>query len=443
MKPAARVVVVSALAGVTDTLLRIGDTAASDAGRARADLAALTGRHRGVAASIGDAHRRQVLDAGIDGIAQSADRTVQAIAAQGAQTAALRDRLLATGELWSSRLIAAFLTEAGIASQWLDARNVIRTDARHGNAAPDLVATEDALDRMARPSLAVGRVVVLAGFIGSAEGHQTTTLGRGGSDYSAAVIGACLNASAIEIWTDVDGVLSADPRVVARARVLPALSYEDAHVLATFGAKVLHPKTIEPAAARGIPVHVRNSSRPDEPGTRIDAHGSGDGKFAAVASRGGVNLVEISARDRSGCGSFAARALQSLADAGVSVVAGEVSGGRLTVAVDQSFEMEAFQVRVGAFADVRMRAGLAAVCAVGDGVRSDPRLVSDAFAALDDAPIHLVSRPHRSTGLAVIVDGADAHRVVMRLHDHFSHFSHVSAGENVGPAAVAIAPALR
>jgi aspartate kinase len=246
-----RVVVVSALAGVTDTLLRIGDAAASDAGRARADLAALTCRHRGVAASIGDAHRRQVLDAGIDGIAQSADRTVQAIAAQGAQTAALRDRLLATGELWSSRLIAAFLTEAGIASQWLDARNVIRTDARHGNAAPDLAVTEDALDRLARPSLAVGRVVVLAGFIGSAEGHQTTTLGRGGSDYSAAVIGACLNASAIEIWTDVDGVLSADPRVVARARVLPALSYEDAHALATFGAKVLHPKTIEPAAATG------------------------------------------------------------------------------------------------------------------------------------------------------------------------------------------------
>jgi aspartate kinase len=209
--------------------------------------------------------------------------------------------------------------------------------------------------------------------------------------------------------------------VVARARVVPALSYEDAHALATFGAKVLHPRTIEPAAARGIPVYVRNSSRPEEPGTRIDAHGGGDHKFAAVASRGGMSLVEISARDRSGCGSFAARALQSLADAGVSVVAGEVSGGRLTVAVDQSFEMEAFEMRVGAFAQVRIRGGLAAVCAVGDGVASDPRLVSDAFAALDDAPIHLVSRPHRSTGLAVIVDGADAHRVVMRLHDHFSH----------------------
>jgi aspartate kinase len=373
-----------------------------------------------------------MLGAGIEGIAESAERTIQAIAAHSAPTALLRDRLLATGELWSSRLVAAFLADAGVPSQWLDARNVVRTDGRHGRAAPDLTATTAAIDRKVRPELACDRVVVLAGFIGSTglpgtTGlRETTTLGRGGSDYSAAVIGACLDAAAIEIWTDVDGVLSADPRVVARARVVPALSYEDAHALATFGAKVLHPGTIEPAAARGIPVFVRNSSRPEEPGTRIDAHGGGDHKFAAVASRAGMSLVEISARDRSGCGSFAARALQSLADAGVSVVAGEVSSGRLTVAVDQSFEMEAFQARVGAFAKVRIRGGLAAVCAVGDGVASDPRLVSGAFAALDDAPIHLVSRPHRSTGLAVIVDGADAHRVVMRLHDHFSHVRSVA-----------------
>src|SRR5258708_1399429 len=122
-------------------------------------------------------------------------------------------RVGAAGERGRSGLSGAFSPGGGTASKWPAARTVTRPAARHGNAAPDLVATEDALDRMARPSLAVGRVVVLAGFIGSAEGHQTTTLGRGGAGYSAAVIGACLNASAVRIWTDVDGVLSADPRV--------------------------------------------------------------------------------------------------------------------------------------------------------------------------------------------------------------------------------------
>ncbi len=422
----ARTVVVSALAGVTDALLEIARVAASDPFQARASLAALVRRHHEVAAAMGGPRSR--LDADIDGLALTAAKCIDVLSAGGspdfpqatAGRLAVVDRLIAVGELWSSRMVATCLANAGIASQWCDARAVIRTDARHGCASPDLAATAEAVTRLVRPALALNRVVVIGGFVGSGPSGETTTLGRGGSDYSAAIVGACLQADEIEIWTDVDGVLSADPRVVADARVLPALSYEDAYALATFGAKVLHPKTIEPAAALGIPVVVRNSRRPGEPGTRIDAHGSGAGRVAAIASRAGVSLVHI-ARLPSAAGPFAALAFQALADAGISVVVGEFSDDRLTVVVDASFDLEGFRARVTEFADVQIRGGLAAVCAVGDRLTTEPRLVKDAFGVglFDDASVHLVSRPHGRTSFAVIVDDGDAHGLVTRLHDHF------------------------
>jgi aspartate kinase len=419
-RPGARVVVVSALAGATDALLAIAHLAAKDAVGAMAELHDLVRRHREAVTHVRTLYPRQVLDAAIEGIARGAAQTVHAIAAAGQASPALVDKLIASGELWSSRLMAAFLADASVPAQWIDARHIVRTDARYRAAVPDLEATEKAVGRLVRPALAVDRVVVTAGFIGSAPDGSTTTLGRGGSDYSAAVIGACLMADDIEIWTDVDGVLSADPRVVSGARVLPALSYEDAETLARFGARVLHPKTIEPAAARDIPVIVRNSRRPEEPGTRIDASGAGDGRSAAVTSRAGVSLVEITPRDRPADGSFAARALQSLADANISLVVGEIHRDRLVVAVDQGFDLAALRARVAAFAYVQMRDGLAAVCAVGGRLANEPGLVLGAFAVLDEGPVHLVSRPSGSAAFAVIVEDCDAHKLVARLHDRFA-----------------------
>ena len=413
----ARTVVVSALAGVTDRLLAVADLAVDDAPSALAALQAIATRHRAVAADVGAPSTRRVLDAAVDSIARDAAQAVNAIAAAGQATPLLVDRLVANGELWSSRIVAAFLADAAIPTQWIDARLVVRTDGRHREARPDSTATEEALDRLVRPALALDRVVVLGGFIGSGPDGATTTLGRGGSDYSAALVGACLDASEIEIWTDVDGVLSADPRVVAGARVLPMLSYEDAATLARFGAKVLHPKTMEPAAARGIPVCVRNARRPGEPGTRIDAFGADEGAHTAVASRDGLSLVQMTARGRVAEGSFAARALQSLSDANVTIVLGEVHDDRLLVAVDRAFDLDAFRARVDAFAEVSMRDGLAAVCAVGDRVATG--LVTGAFSALN-GPVHLVSRPGGSAAFAVLVDGGDAQALVARLHDWFS-----------------------
>ena len=416
----ARTVVVSARGGVTDGLLGVAKLACGDASSALAMLHDISARHRSVAADVRTPAVRRLLDMALDSIARGAGQAVNAIAAAGQASPALVDSLVANGELWSSRIVAAFLADAGIPTQWIDARQVVHTDGRHGEAAPDAAATEEALTRLVRPALAMDRVVVLGGFIGAAPGGATTTLGRGGSDYSASLVGAGLEASEIEIWTDVDGVLSADPRVVAGARVLPLLSYEDAETLARFGAKVLHPKTMEPAAARGIPVCVRNSRRPGEPGTRIDAFGADDGTHAAVASRDGLSLVLMTPRRRAGEGAFAARALQSLTDANVAIVLGEVHGDRLLVAVDRAFDVDAFRARVDGFAEVRIRHGLAAVCAVGDRLATDRGLVTGALGVLADRPVHLVSRPGGSASFAVLVDGDDAHVLVARLHDWFS-----------------------
>jgi aspartate kinase len=378
----ARTVVVSALGGVTDRLIAIGELAVHDPAGARQALDEVVARHVAVAASLGEPAAAAV-EPMLLGIARGAERTVDAMAAAGVVTPALFDKLVAAGELWSSRLVAAFLTASEVRAQWVDARHVVRTDGRHRQAAPDMPATDEAVRRYVRSALALDRVVVVGGFIGSGPDGATTTLGRGGSDYSAAILGACLHADEIEIWTDVDGVFSADPRLVSRARVLPVISYEDAEILATFGAKVLHPKTIEPAAALDIPVRVLNSRRPNEPGTRIDADGGSDADYTAVASRANVTLVQLTARGRRPDSLFAARALHALADAQVSVIVGEVHKGRLTVAVDHGVDVEALRARVAEFADVETRNGVSAVCAVGERLARDPRLVASAFALLD------------------------------------------------------------
>lgn len=210
-------------------------------------------------------------------------------------------------------------------------------------------------------------------------------------------------ADEIEIWTDVDGVFTADPRVVPGARVLPALSYEDAETLATFGAKVLHPRTIEPAASREIPVRVLNSHRPGSPGTRIDGSAGDVTGYTAVASRAGLCLIEFTARERPAPAGFAARVLQTLEEAQIAIVVGHVHRDRVDAAVEGAVDFDALRSRVDAFAELRARDGLSAVCAVGDQL----------------------PKP-----FVMVVEDRHAHAIVTRLHDSFAADS-VSAKEKV------------
>jgi aspartate kinase len=287
------VVVVSALGGATDALLGLTKAAVrNDKGGVDAGLQALAERHFEVARRVagGDSTLTPALESEFSDLRMA----LTSLATLGVPDDRLADRIAAAGELLSSRIVAAALSGRGIPSVWADARSAIVTDTRHTCAAPLMPETMAAAEQTVRPSLADGRVPVLGGFIGRTLAGDTTTLGRGGSDFSASLIGAAIDAAEIQIWTDVDGMLTADPRIVYDAEVVRSLSFAEAAELAYFGAKVLHPSTIFPAVSRNIPVRILNSMRPEAEGTLITADPlPGHRPFAALACKRGITVIDI------------------------------------------------------------------------------------------------------------------------------------------------------
>ena len=287
------------MGGVTDQLETLKSASkAKDRKSAESALDVLGARHRAAldflalpqadARECGDALEREMgrvreLSLGISLLEEVSLRT--------------SDAILSMGELISSRLVAAALRARGVPAVWVDPRRLVATDATYGGAVPDEAETGRRVGAVALPELSAGTVVVTGGFLGEAPDGSTTTLGRGGSDYSAALLGAALadagaDVPVIEIWTDVDGILTADPRIVPAARLVPEVGYAEAAELSFFGAKVLHPATIRPAVARGIPVAVRNTFRPEVAGTVVKADAPGHG-VRAVAMRKGVAALFV------------------------------------------------------------------------------------------------------------------------------------------------------
>ena len=413
-----RVVVVSALAGVTDALLAIASAGATVPGNPppRA-LDALLRRHIGAAGTIRDHSTRIALEHELYAIAGKVAATLEA--APGRLSLRAVDEVASAGELWSSRLLAAVLRDRDLPAVWVDAREVMRTDARHGNAAPELEATRAAALRLVKPHIDHGAIVVLGGFIGSDSRGVTTTLGRGGSDCSAAVFGACLDAAEVQIWTDVDGVMTADPRVVPHARLVPRLSYGEAHDLALFGAKVLHPGTVAPAVERAIPVVVRNSGRPDVPGTVVSAVRAAERPVAGLACRAGAVMFEVVAHERADVDEFVSKVFGELELAAVEPVLVDLCGNRLVFTVQVGPDLDVLCRTLAEFARVRMTNGLATVTLVGEALATDPRLAADASRALRDLRVHLVARPDGTRALSFVVDAPQTNAAMARLHECF------------------------
>src|SRR5262249_42673814 len=290
----APVVVVSALAGVTDTLVSIAQLAEDGAvDRAARALQALLGRHISVATAVTSSSRDAVL-ADVRHEFDELIGLVHALAVLREVSPRSRDAVLAVGEVVSSRIVAAACADRDLPAAWIDARMVLVTDAEHTAAAPDMDATCRRATEQLAPVIRDGRIAVLGGFIGATPAGITSTLGRGGSDYSAAIFGACLDVDEIQIWTDVDGMLTADPRIVPQPRLVPQLSFAEASELAYFGAKVLHPSTILPAVGKNIPVRILNSRRPENTGTLITAGGApANGQLTAIACKRDVTVVDI------------------------------------------------------------------------------------------------------------------------------------------------------
>ena len=287
-------VVVSALAGVTDKLVALVQLTEDGASaKAAAEVEALLQRHLSVATAVTSASRQSLL-ADVRREMEELNGLVHALSVLREVSPRSRDAVHAVGEVVSSRIVAAAFADHGIASSWVDARTVLITDAEHNAAAPDMMATADRVTDRVAPLINSGQVVVLGGFIGATASGITSTLGRGGSDYSAAIFGSCLGADEIQIWTDVDGMLTADPRIVPQPKLVPQLSFAEASELAYFGAKVLHPSTIVPAVAKNIPVRILNSRRPENTGTLITAEGRPmNGELAALACKRDVTVIDI------------------------------------------------------------------------------------------------------------------------------------------------------
>ncbi len=416
----APLVVVSALSGVTDRLVALAQLAEDGASnKAAAEVQALLERHLSVATAVTNAGRAGLLNdvrrefAELNGL-------VHALAVLREVSPRSRDAVHAVGEVVSSRIVAAAFVDHGIASCWIDARAVLITDAEHTAAVPDMMATCDRVRERVAPALAGGKVAVLGGFIGATSSGITSTLGRGGSDYSAAVFGSCLAADEIQIWTDVDGMLTADPRIVPQPRLVPQLSFAEASELAYFGAKVLHPSTILPAIAKNIPVRILNSRRPENTGTLITAEGRpSDGQLAALACKRDVTVIDITSTRMLMAHGFLRRLFEVFERFKTAVDVVTTSEVSVSVTVDDTRRLEAILDNLHNFAEAGCEREMAIICAVGENLRMDPTLFGRAVTALERIPLRLVSQAGSRRNVTFVLRDADVPHAMMRLHETF------------------------
>ena len=410
-------VVVSALAGVTDILVGVAEAA----GRKElwlGDVERLRRRHFECL--------RRLTPNGSRGPAATAlaDR-LRDLAGSLAEAASgptcpdqVRDRILATGERLSAALVAAALTSSGLQAEAIDAGELVRTDSRFGDAVVDHAVTYARI-RQRLGTLSLSTVPVVTGFIGSDAAGRTTTLGRGGSDHSASLVGAALMADVVEIWTDVDGVLSGPPRLLAGAATLDRLSYEEAAELAFFGAKVLHPETMRPLAALGIPIRVRSTMAPGLPGTRISAAPAATGG-SAVAVTAVEDVAVLTAAPSAPGMRGTAGIVRALAAAGVEALAITQASARrglvvVIAAAEAGRAARALEVEGG----VEVRDGLALVAVVGHAVAREPGFVARLLA--DCVRATAVWAGASAHSVTVLVGRSELREALSLLHDRLLH----------------------
>ncbi len=416
------VVVVSALGGATDRLLGIAAQAgAGDIAGAREHLAALRARHLDVAGVITMAPELADATAFVNQEFDELDRIVGALGVLKEVTPRWLDAIAATGEIVSSRIVAGALASRGLATAWIDARQAIVTTGDHTAAAPLWSETEAALYASVDPALVARRVPVMGGFVGATTSGVTTTLGRGGSDYSAAIVGACLGASEIHIWTDVDGMLTADPRIIRDVKVVPHLSFSEASELAYFGAKVLHPATIQPAVARNIPVRILNSRRPeDSRGTLVTRDRPKSGRpLTAVASKKGVTVVDIQSTRMLMAHGFLRRIFEVFEQFRTSVDVVTTSEVSVSVTIDDTRRLPDIMAALADVADVSREDGMAIICGVGDDLKDDPTFVGHLLDALDGVPVRMLSQAAARRNITLVLAEADLERALARVHERF------------------------
>jgi aspartate kinase len=428
------VLVASAMAGITNLLLDAA--AAALQGRldaARAAAAEIRDRHYGAArALLPDAACAMQLQAEIEPLIAAFSRLCRAVRTLGELTPRASDAIACLGERMSVRLLAVALCAAGLPARAVDATRLIVTDDRFQNAHPDFAATRRKTQYALAPIFAAGEIPVVTGFIAATPQGAVTTLGRGGSDYSAALLGAALAAQDVWIWTDVDGVMTADPRLVPQARTIPCLTFKEAGELACFGAKVLHPKTIRPLIEAGIGLRVCNTFNPDCPGTRVTASGQppkNGSVLKAVTSIHRQRIITIAGRGMPGVPGVAARAFAAVAgtQAGVTLISQASSGQGMILTVPAASAAAIVCALESAFSaeparrDIDcLRAGgeAAIVTAVGAGIRDTPGAAGALLSALADAGVNVIAIAQgvSDAAMSVVVLERDAAPALRAIH---------------------------
>jgi aspartate kinase len=415
------VVVVSALAKITDQLLAMA--AAAEAGdRTRAlDLCrAARERHYATATDLlGEkafAPLAPVLEAEFNGL----EDLLRGVVAVGELTARTTDTISGFGERVSSKIAAAAFSQRGIDAAHVDSRQCVVTDANFGKAVPQFEETNARLIEIVKPLLDRGRVPVMGGFIGSTREGIATTLGRGGSDFSAAIVGAGLGATRIEIWTDVDGMMTTDPNMCPDARRIKTISFEEAAELAYFGAKVLHPATLLPAIQKNIPVLILNSRNPGCEGTRITATApKSKSVFKAIAAKKRITIVDVVATRMLMAHGFLKSIFEVFADHRCPVDMVSTSEVSVSVTVDSNESIAAIAADLGKLADVKYEGRKAIVCLVGENIRNTPGIAARVFSAIADVNIQMISQGASEINISFVIDEPDVPKVVSRLHQVF------------------------
>ncbi len=415
------VVVVSAMAKVTDQLIAAATAAGCDNRAAAIAIAStLRERHLDTAAQLVGGPGLEELHTRLNTECDALEDLLRGIAAVGELTARSSDLVLSFGERMSSRMVAALFHALGLAGEHVDARTCIVTDSNYGKAAPSEDAIQARIQTHVLPLIDAGHTPVLGGFIGSNKEGITTTLGRGGSDYTAALVGGGLHAGSIEIWTDVNGIMTTDPRICRDALRVKTISFEEAAELAYFGAKVLHPATILPAVQKSIPVFVLNSRNPANEGTRITAIAPHcRSPFKSIAAKKRLTIIDIVASRMLMSHGYLKTVFDVFDRFKCAIDMVSTSEVSISLTVDSNEQLPAICAELGKIADVKYEGRKALVCLVGEDIRGHNGIAGRVFTAINHVNVRMISQGASEINMSFMIDEEDVEEAIRSLHRVF------------------------
>jgi aspartokinase/homoserine dehydrogenase 1 len=425
------VIVVSALGGITDLLIQCGTMASSGDETYKEKLQLLAQRHLETVKSLIPITQQSAVLSLVKKRCNEIEDICNGVFLLGELSARTKDKIVSYGELLSSQIISAHLNAQGINNAWKDSRELIRTDAQFGHAAVDFVAT----DQQVREYFTSVKetVFIFPGFIASDKQGNTTTLGRGGSDYTAAILASAVSAETLEIWTDVSGMMTADPRLVLHARVIPHISYQEAMELSHFGAKVIYPPTIQPVMSKGIPVWIKNTFTPEDKGTVIEKVASKNGgSIRGISSINQIALLSLEGSGMIGIPGFSKRLFEALSAERINVIlitqgssehsicvgVEEMNTGRAKQAVDRAFDHE---ISHGKVEPLIVEKDLAIVALVGDNMKSHPGISGKMFGTLgrNGVNVRAIAQGSSERNISAVIAASDVKKTINILHEEF------------------------